>query len=120
MTDLDTPMDAEDAALQAAIGRLLGDARQAAGMSQSAAAKAIGISQSRVARLERGLRRLRFDEAAGFARLYNVALSAFDPAGRDVAEVEPLQQRRTRADARKLGLGSHQHRRSTNRGAARE
>lgn len=98
MTDVDQPLDAEDADLQSAIGRLLGDARQAAGMSQSAAAKAVGISQSRVARLELGARRLRFDEAAAFARLYNVPLSAFDPSGRDRAAIAPIRGRRQRVD----------------------
>jgi DNA-binding XRE family transcriptional regulator len=61
------------------IGRLLGDARQAAGLPQSAAAARVGVSQSWLARLETGERRLTIAEAAVFATLYDVPLEAFDP-----------------------------------------
>lgn len=95
----DDALDAEDPALHVAIGRLLGDARQAAGLPQSAAAKALGIAQSRIARLELGRRRLLFTEAVHLARLYGVKVSAFDPRGRAAAEITPIGTRRKRVDS---------------------
>ena len=87
------------------IGRLLGDARQAAGLPQSAAAARVGVSQSWLARLERGQRRLTVAEAVAFAKLYGVPLEAFDPSAAPAAwfEEEPRRRHRTpsvRAESR--------------------
>jgi transcriptional regulator with XRE-family HTH domain len=61
------------------IGRLLGDAREDAGLPQSAAARTLGAAQSRIAKLELGRRRLLFAEAVLLAQLYGVEISRFDP-----------------------------------------
>lgn len=99
----DDVLDAEDPALHAAVGRLLGDARQAAGLPQSGAARALGIAQSRVARLELGKRRLLFTEAVRLAQLYGVEVSAFDPRGRPTEETAPIGARRQRVDGPRRG-----------------
>jgi transcriptional regulator with XRE-family HTH domain len=92
-------MDTEDPAFHAATGRLLGDARETAGLSQAAVAKRLGIAQSRIARLELGKRRLLYSEAVRLARVYGVDISAFDPRGRSPEAVAPLPGRRRRIDA---------------------
>lgn len=74
------------------IGRLLGDAREDAGLPQSAAARAIGAPQSRIGKLERGQRRLLFLEAVMLAELYDVPLDRFDPTRN--APREPTGRRR--------------------------
>jgi transcriptional regulator with XRE-family HTH domain len=91
------------------IGRLLGDARQDAGISQTVAAQALKAAQSRIAKLERGRRRLLFAEAILLADLYGVPLERFDPR---VTEPRPgPTARRERVD--RPGAG----RRSGRRGA---
>ena len=70
----------DEDAVHRAIGRLLGDAREAAGLPQTYAARALGLTQSRVARLELGRRRLLFWEAVAFAALYRVPITTFDPS----------------------------------------
>jgi hypothetical protein len=79
------------------IGRLLGDARQMAGLPQSHAARHMGWPQSRLANLELGRRRLLFVEALLLADLYSVPVSAFDPR---VATPAPSTGRRRRTDIR--------------------
>ena len=91
-------MDADDPALHAAVGRLLGDAREKARLPQSEVARRLGIAQSRIARLELGKRRLLYWEAVAMAQLYGVDISAFDPRGRDPGETTRLKMRRKRID----------------------
>lgn len=81
-----------------AIGRLLGDARQAAGLPQTHAARHLGWPQSRLGNLELGRRRLLFVEALLLADLYSVRLSAFDPR---VTKPTPNTGRRPRTDMRR-------------------
>ena len=88
----------DEEATHRAIGRLLGDAREKAGMPQTHVARALGLTQSRVARLELGRRRLLFWEAVAFAALYGVPLSAFDPSRHPATERDG---RRARTDARR-------------------
>jgi transcriptional regulator with XRE-family HTH domain len=54
------------------LGARLAKAREKAGLSQAAAAKALGVPQSRIAKLERGKRQLQFLEALRLAALYGV------------------------------------------------
>lgn len=77
------------------VGRLVGDARQAAGLPQSHAARHLGWPQSRLANIELGKRRLLFVEALLLADLYAVPVSSFDPR---VATPEPRHGRRPRTD----------------------
>lgn len=88
--------------MHVAIGRLLGDARQAAGLPQSAVARRLGMPQSRLARTELGKRRLLYAEAVRLARLYGVDISAFDPRGRSAADTVPIAGRRKRIDLPRL------------------
>jgi transcriptional regulator with XRE-family HTH domain len=77
------------------IGRLLGDAREDAGLPQSAAAKALGAAQSKIAKIELGRRRLLFVEAALLAQLYGVSISRLDPRHH---QPRPRGARRARID----------------------
>ena len=86
-------------AVHRAIGTLLGDARAAAGLSQSEVAKRLGVAQSRIAKLELGTRRLLFVEAVELAEVYGVDLGRFDP--RSYTSSKPT--RRTRADKGRSG-----------------
>jgi transcriptional regulator with XRE-family HTH domain len=79
----------------ARIGALLGDAREDAGLPQSAVAKALGVPQSRIAKLELGRRQLLFAEAALLADLYGVSTTHFDPR---TNEPRPRARRRRRVD----------------------
>jgi transcriptional regulator with XRE-family HTH domain len=54
------------------LGTRLAAARTQAGLTQAAAAKALGIPQSRVAKLELGMRQLGFLEGLRLATLYDV------------------------------------------------
>ncbi len=85
----------------AVVGRELGDARQASGLSQAEVARRLGVAQSRIAKLELGRRRLLFLEALAFADMYEVPLKAFDP--RDAAPIVDPRSRRVRVDARRRG-----------------
>ena len=60
------------------LGARLAAAREKAGMTQLAAAKAIGLPQSAVAKLERGKRRLLFLEGLRLANLYGVVPTDLD------------------------------------------
>lgn len=55
-----------------AIGRRLAEARERAGLTQAGAARALGMRQSQIAKLELGLRQLRFVEGVGLAGLYGI------------------------------------------------
>lgn len=81
------------------VGMLLGDARQAAGLSQPEAARRMGLSQSRLAQLELGNRRLLLTEAFEFAELYGITLDALDPRGRTMRAGS--RTRRERVDRRR-------------------
>lgn len=87
-----------DSEQQRVVGMLLGDARQVAGLSQPEAARQIGISQSRLAQLELGNRRLLLTEAFAFAELYGITLGALDPRGRTLGRGP--RRRRERVDRR--------------------
>lgn len=62
------------------LGERLAAAREQAGMTQLAAAKAIGLPQSAVAKLERGKRRLLFLEGLRLADLYGLECRDLDPS----------------------------------------
>lgn len=74
----------------------------AAGLSQAAAAIALGFAQSRIAKLETGSRRLLFSEAVDLARLYGVALDAFEPT----VQGRRTPQGRRAARSRPVGHGA--------------
>jgi transcriptional regulator with XRE-family HTH domain len=61
------------------VGRRVAAARLQAGCTQVAAARALNIPQSALARVELGQRYLSFIEALDLAALYGVPASAFDP-----------------------------------------
>lgn len=71
-----------------AVGRRLTSARESAKLSQLAAGEALGLPQSRIAKLELGLRVLTFGEALDLADLYGVAATDFDARGE--LELSPL------------------------------
>jgi transcriptional regulator with XRE-family HTH domain len=81
------------------VGMLLGDAREAAGLSQPDVARRIGASQSRIAQLELGRRRLLFTEALVLAELYGIELRELDPRGKSMPPGP--RRRRPRADRRR-------------------
>lgn len=74
-----TPSDAD-------IGAAVAAARIAAGLTQVGLASQLGVSQSRVARIETGSRRLSFAQAIVLAEILEVAITAFVPPGRPFAE----------------------------------
>ncbi len=84
---------------QRVLGVLLGDARQAADLSEPAVARAIGVSQSRIAQLELGRRRLMLTEAFQLADLYGIGLEDLDPRGKTLPK--GVAHGRTRVDRRK-------------------
>lgn len=77
------------------VGQLLGDAREDAGLPQSAAGRALGVPQSRIAKLELGRRQLLFLEAVVLADLYGVELERLDPR---THQPRPRTGRRQRMD----------------------
>jgi transcriptional regulator with XRE-family HTH domain len=62
-----------------AIGRRLAAAREAARLSQVQAGQRLGVPQSVIARLELGLRQLRFVEGLRLAELYEISPSRLAP-----------------------------------------
>lgn len=80
------------------LGILLGDAREAAGLSQPEVARRVGTSQSRIAQLELGRRRLLFTEALVLAELYQIELRELDPRGKTLPPGP--RRRRPRVDRR--------------------
>jgi DNA-binding XRE family transcriptional regulator len=79
MADPGTPSRSETDRL---IGRLVGDAREDAHLSQIDAAGALGVHQSLIAKIEAGQRRLYLAEAVRLADLYGCGLDAFNPEAR--------------------------------------
>ncbi|HWH24208.1 MAG TPA: helix-turn-helix transcriptional regulator [Candidatus Limnocylindria bacterium] len=77
----------------ARIGALLGDAREDAGLPQTAVARTLGVAQSRIAKLELGRRQLLFAEAVVLADLYGVDVSAFDPRTNESRQRSGRRQR---------------------------
>ncbi len=63
---------AERVAAARALGTRLTVAREQAGLTQAAAAKELGIPQSRIAKIELGVRQLGFLEGLRLAALYEV------------------------------------------------
>lgn len=88
---------ADSHSLHATIGRRLRDARQAAGLRQADVARELGMTQTRIARLELGRRRLLYVEALAFADLYGVSVLSFDP--RTTSAESSGSRRRIRAAA---------------------
>jgi transcriptional regulator with XRE-family HTH domain len=78
------------------IGRLLGDAREAAGVSQATAARVLHAAQSRIAKIELGTRQVLLHEAVLLADLYGVSLERLDPRTNDP---RPREGRRRRVDS---------------------
>jgi transcriptional regulator with XRE-family HTH domain len=64
----------------ARLGAALAEARVGAGLTQVIAAKRLGISQSRLAKLETARRRLTFLEAVSLARAYGVGIDTLEAA----------------------------------------
>jgi transcriptional regulator with XRE-family HTH domain len=60
------------------LGERLAAARERAGLTQLAAARALGVPQSTIAKLERGKRQLRFLEGLQLAKLYGVMPTSLD------------------------------------------
>jgi transcriptional regulator with XRE-family HTH domain len=66
------------------LGIRLAAVRRRAGISQLAAAKALGVPKSMIGKLERGKRQLHFLEALRLAEIYGIDCRALDPlAGGD-------------------------------------
>lgn len=91
----------DDAA--AIVGRLLGDAREDAGLPQSAAARFLGVPQSRIAKIELGRRQLLFLEAVLLAHLYHIPITQLDPR---LNTPRPRGGRRARIDLPKGGTSA--------------
>ncbi len=85
------------------VGRLLGDAREDAGLPQSAAARFLGVPQSRIAKMELGRRQLLFLEAVLLARLYAVPIERLDPR---LNTPRPRSARRARIDLPRRDLST--------------
>lgn len=83
------------------VGRLIGDAREDAGLPQSVAAKVLDVPQSRIAKIELGRRQLMFLEAVALAELYQVSLDRFDPRRHSP---RPRDGRRPRIDLARGGV----------------
>lgn len=64
-----------------AVGRRLADARERARLTQGEAASAVGLRQSQIAKLELGVRQLRFVEGLALARLYMIDCADLVPTG---------------------------------------
>ena len=86
------------------VGQLLGDAREDAGLPQSAAARHLGVPQSRIAKIELGRRQLLFLEAVLLADLYGITLNRIDPRLRTPRE---HRGRRPRIDLPRREAASH-------------
>jgi transcriptional regulator with XRE-family HTH domain len=63
------------------LGIRLAAVRRQAGISQLAAAKALGVPKSMIGKLERGKRQLQFLEALRLAAIYRVDCRDLDPSG---------------------------------------
>jgi len=61
------------------IGRRLAEARESAGLSQLEVARQLGVPQSSIAKLELGLRQLRFIEGLRLAEIYGIAPTRLAP-----------------------------------------
>lgn len=85
------------------IGRLAGDARERAGLSQIDAAAELGVHQSLIAKVEAGQRRLMLSEAVLLAKIYGCQLDALNPLINEPAPKQGLRRRRipTRATSRR-------------------
>jgi transcriptional regulator with XRE-family HTH domain len=83
------------------IGRLVGDAREDAHLSQVDAAEALGVHQSLIAKIEAGQRRLYLAEAVRLADLYGCGLDAFNPEARAPRERTGIRRRRVPTQFRK-------------------
>lgn len=67
----------------ALIGRVFGDARERAGLTQRAAAAKLGVRQSSLADIETGRRAVTVEETLRLIELYDIPLSAVDVRGVD-------------------------------------
>jgi transcriptional regulator with XRE-family HTH domain len=60
------------------VGEWLAAAREKAGLTQLAAARAVGLRQSAIAKMERGKRRLHFLEGLRLLAIYDVDIRELD------------------------------------------
>jgi transcriptional regulator with XRE-family HTH domain len=72
------------AAVDRGLGECLARARVGAGLTQLAAARAVGLPQSAIAKMEGGKRQLRFLEGVRLAGIYGVDCRDLDPARGEV------------------------------------
>lgn len=79
-------------------GRVLGDAREHAGLTQRQAGAKLGMSQSSLADIETGRRPVTVEEAMDFAELYGMPFGILDVRGSDPGRAAV---RRTRGRPRK-------------------
>jgi transcriptional regulator with XRE-family HTH domain len=68
---------------RAQVGRVLGDQREQAGLTQATAARRLGMPQSRLAEIETGAARCPIDDALAMVELYGGAFSDLDVRGKD-------------------------------------
>ncbi len=103
---------------QTTIGRRLKEARTNCGLTQEAAAEAVGIARTAVVNIEAGKRSLSTLELSQFAKLYHRPVTYFFEAD-DASLVEPadlilarLPRQPARQGCRRVVLGtlSHRHR----------
>lgn len=83
--------------LRPEIGRRLGEARRTANLRQSDVADRLGVTQSRITRLEAGSARLLYLEAVELADLYGVPVLSFDPRQPSAGDHAPRRRRRVNA-----------------------
>lgn len=94
---------ARERELRPEIGRRLAEARRAANLRQSDAADRIGVTQSRITRLEAGSARLLYLEAVELAELYGVPVLSFDPRQLSAGDHVPRRRRRVNATTSQSG-----------------
>lgn len=70
---------AERTSAARSVGRLLAAARIRAGLTQTETARALDVPQSRIAKLEVGLRQLLFTEAVRLSELYGIDMAELNP-----------------------------------------
>lgn len=75
-----TDRGASDGIEDEAIGAAVAEARKVAGLTQVEVARRLGVSQSRVTRIETGARRLTFAQAIRLADVLAVEITAFVPS----------------------------------------
>lgn len=85
---------AERDASARAVGVRLAQAREQAGLSQDDVARTLGVAQPQIAKLELGLRQLRFVEGLRLAALYGISPADLDPDRPLPIAVDPRSKKR--------------------------